>query len=113
MKLSTEQVQGLQSYVARAGRGRLVIMPFVCGSSGYVHWQARLYARGMGGWLKPTEQNLEALNMPKDWAEKAEKFVETMQGSYPALQEPEFVERQAANLGLPGKTETETKEEEG
>lgn len=100
MRLTKEQLENLKAYMALAGTGRLVVMPFVLNGE-FVRWDCRLYKRGVSGHLKPTTEALEACGMPSDWADKAKALAEALGKRFPALPAPEIIEAEAKVAGLP------------
>lgn len=100
MTLTREQLDNLKAYKALTKEGRLVVMPFVQ-SGEVVRFDARLYKRGVGGHISPTPEALEAVGMPAEWGEKAERLAEVLTLAYPPLPTPELIVAHATHLGLP------------
>ena len=97
--LTRQQVEMLKAYKAITAKGRLVVMAFIH-QGDFVSWSPRLYVKGAAGHTKPTAEALEAVDMPAEWAEKAELLAQRLTTYYPALPTPELIVAEAKLAGL-------------
>ncbi len=100
MPLTEEQMRILRAYRAITANGRLVVAPFIK-EGDVVSWVARLYVKGTAGHSKPTAEAVQAVDMPPEWAERAELLARRLNAYHPVLPKAEIIEDEAKFAGLP------------
>ena len=75
----------LRNYVWKTDKGRVVVMPIVSERGDDIYWQARIYKKGVAGYLAFNRDNAKMIDLPDEDYEIIQQTIYLLESEFRAL----------------------------